>query len=64
MPFSFRKLFNLGPLRLSLTKKSIGISMGIPGIRLSQQADGSQQLTVSVPGTGLTYTKKLGRGKQ
>ncbi|UYZ58055.1 DUF4236 domain-containing protein [Hymenobacter latericus] len=64
MPFSFRKLFNLGPLRLSLTKKGIGVSMGIPGIRVSQQANGSRQVTISVPGTGFTYTKKLGRDKQ
>lgn len=61
MGFSFRKLFNLGPLRISLGKTGAGISLGIPGIRVSQAAGGSRQLTLSVPGTGLRYTKKLGQ---
>lgn len=63
MSFSFRKLFNLGPFRISLGKTGTGFSLGIPGIRVSQQADGSRQLTLSVPGTGLRYTKNLGQGK-
>lgn len=61
MAFSFRKLFTLGPLRVSLGKTGAGFSLGIPGIRMSQAADGSRQLVLSVPGTGLRYTKKLGK---
>lgn len=64
MPFSFRKLFNFGPLRVSFTKTGAGVSFGIPGIRISQQADGTRQLTLSVPGTGLRYSKKLGSRKE
>ena len=64
MSFSFRKLFNLGPLRISLGKSGAGFSLGIPGVRVSQQADGTRQLTLSVPGTGIRYTKQLGRNKQ
>ena len=59
MAFSFRKLFNLGPLRVSVGKSGMGFSLGIPGVRVSQAADGSRQLVLSVPGTGLRYTKKL-----
>ena len=59
MPFSFRKLFNLGPLRISVGKNGPGLSFGIPGIRVSQAADGSRQLSLSIPGTGLRYTKQL-----
>lgn len=61
MGFSFRKLFNLGPLRVSLGKSGAEFSFGIPGVRVSQAADGSRQLVLSVPGTGLRYTKKLGK---
>ena len=61
MAFSFRKIFSLGPLRVSLGKSGPGFSVGIPGIRVSQAADGSRQLVLSVPGTGLRYTKKLGK---
>lgn len=59
MSFSFRKLFSFGPLRVSVGKSGTGVSFGIPGIRVSQAADGSRQLTLSVPGTGLRYTKNL-----
>ena len=61
MGFSFRKIFSLGPLRVSLGKSGAGFSIGIPGIRVSQAADGSRHLVLSVPGTGLRYTKKLGK---
>lgn len=59
MSFSFRKLFSFGPLRVSVGKTGAGMSFGVPGIRVSQAADGSRQLTLSIPGTGLRYTKKL-----
>jgi hypothetical protein len=59
MAFSFRKLFTAGPLRVSVGKNGTGLSFGIPGIRVSQAADGSRQLTLSIPGTGLRYTKNL-----
>ena len=61
MPFSFRKLFNLGPLRISLGNTGAGFSIGVPGVRVSQATDGSRQLVLSVPGTGLRYTKRLGK---
>ena len=59
MSFSFRKLFSFGPLRVVVGKAGTGVSFGIPGIRVSQAADGSRQLTLSIPGTGLRYTKNL-----
>ena len=59
MFFSFRKLFSFGPLRVSVGKTGTGMSFGVPGIRVSQAADGSRQLTLSIPGTGMRYTKNL-----
>lgn len=55
MGFRFRKSKNIGPLRLTLSKKGIGASVGVKGFRVTKTASGRTRTTASVPGTGLSY---------
>ncbi len=55
MGFRFRKSFNLGPFRATLSKSGIGSSIGFKGFRYTLRADGKRQKTLSVPGTGLSF---------
>ncbi|WP_445321761.1 DUF4236 domain-containing protein [Paenibacillus sp. FSL H3-0310] len=61
--FRFRKSINLGGgVKLNLGKKGVGISAGVKGARVSAGPSG-KRATVSLPGTGLSYSKKIGGGK-
>jgi hypothetical protein len=61
MGFRYRKSINLGGgVRLNLSKKGVGLSMGIKGFRVSSGPRG-HRVTVSIPGTGLSYTETVGR---
>ena len=55
MGFRFRKSFNIGPFRTTLSKSGIGASIGFKGFRYTLRADGKRQKTFSVPGTGLSF---------
>ena len=58
MGFNFRKSINLGGgLKLNLGKKSVGISAGVKGARVSVNSKGRKAATLSIPGTGISYTK-------
>ena len=48
-----------GLLRLTVTRKGLGASVGIPGLRYSRSAKGRRTRTVSIPGTGLFKRKRL-----
>lgn len=50
-----------GPLRLNASKSGIGYSWGIPGIRVSTSPTGKRYLWLSLPGTGLAWSKEIGR---
>jgi|688.fasta_scaffold27218_6 hypothetical protein len=50
-----------GPLRLNASKSGIGYSWGIPGIRVSTSPAGKRYLWLSIPGTGLAWSKEIGR---
>lgn len=65
MGFRFRKSFKIAPgVRVNVSKKSVGISAGVKGARVSVNSSGRTTKTVSLPGTGLSYTKtgKIGGG--
>lgn len=63
MGFRFRKSINLGGgVRLNLSKRGLGVSVGTKGFRISTSSSGSR-MTTSIPGTGLYYEKKLGSKK-
>ncbi|AXU74139.1 tetratricopeptide repeat protein [Clostridioides difficile] len=58
MGFNFRKSINLGGgFKLNLGKKSVGISAGVKGARVSVNSKGRKSATLSIPGTGISYTK-------
>lgn len=64
MGLNFRKSINLGNgFKLNIGKKSVGISGGVKGARVSMNSSGRKTATFSIPGTGLSYTMNLGKKK-
>ena len=64
MGFRFRKSINLGKgFKINLSKSGIGFSFGVKGARVTKTASGSTRATVSLPGTGISYSKELGKKK-
>lgn len=64
MGLNFRKSINLGKgFKLNIGKKSVGISGGVKGARVSVNSSGRKTATFSIPGTGLSYTMNLGKKK-
>lgn len=67
MGFRFRKSVKIAPgVRLNIGKKSVGISAGVKGARVSVNSKGRVTKSVGLPGTGLSYTKTskiVGRSK-
>jgi hypothetical protein len=57
MSFRFRKIKNFGPFRATLSKKGVGGSVGIPGLRFGVSPDGRKYVSAGIPGTGLYYIK-------
>ena len=56
MGFYIRKSFNFGPFRLNLSKKGIGTSVGVKGLRVSSGPRGTE---LHAGGYGLYYREKL-----
>ncbi len=48
-----------GLVRLNLSRRGLGVSVGVPGFRLSFGADGKRRRTLSIPGTGLRKTEEV-----
>lgn len=63
MGWRFRKQFGSGGFRGSLTKRGIGMSWGIPGVRFGVSPTGRRFLSLSIPGTGLYWIKYFGGEK-
>ena len=55
----FRKLFNFGPFRTSVSKSGVGFSWGLPGLRFGVSPNGRKYISVGIPGTGLYMIKYL-----
>lgn len=64
MGFRVRKSWNLGPLRINLSKSGIGYSVGAKGFRVTKKARGGYRTTASIPGTGLSYVKDYGKSDE
>ena len=52
----------LGPLRVNLSKKGVGYSVGVRGFRVGRDAKGQDYSQTSVPGTGIYQRSYSGRG--
>lgn len=56
MGVRFRKSIKLGGgVKLNINKKSIGISAGVKGARVSINSKGRKTTSVGIPGTGVSY---------
>jgi len=55
----FRKIFNFGRFRTSLSKSGMGFSWGIPGLRFGVSPNGRKYFSIGIPGTGLYFIKYL-----
>lgn len=63
MSLYYRKSKNIGNgTRLNINKKSVGISTGVKGARISANSKGNVRMNLSIPGTGFRYTKTIGKG--
>lgn len=63
MGLRFRKSINLGGgFRINLSKSGVGYSFGGKGFRFTRTAKGRNRTTISLPGTGLSWTSES-RGK-
>src|SRR5947209_3781101 len=62
MAWSFRKSFNFGPLRVNLSKKGFGFSVGGRGFRAGRDSQGRGYTQTSIPGTGIYNRQYLPSG--
>jgi Protein of unknown function (DUF4236) len=53
MGWNWRKSFNFGPVRINLSKRGFGYSLGARGFRIGQDAKGQNYTQTSIPGTGI-----------
>ena len=59
MGFRYRKSINLGGrFRINISKSGVGYSWGVKGYRVTKTAKGTVRRTVSIPGTGISYTEE------
>ena len=64
MSWRFRRSIRLpGGFRINLSRRGIGYSSGIPGVRFGRDASGRNYQAYSVPGTGL-YSRSYSKGEQ
>jgi hypothetical protein len=67
MGWNWRKAFNFGPLRINMSRKGVGYSVGIRGFRFGRNAKSQNYSQTSIPGTGIykrTYSGQPSRSKQ
>ena len=58
-PIRVQQSFNLGPLRINLSGSGIGISLGIPGLRVGRDARGRDYIAAALGGViARKYRKK------
>lgn len=64
MAFRFRKSKSIFPgVRINLTPKGFGISAGARGMRVSRSATGQSSLSAGIPGSGISYRKRIKKRK-
>jgi hypothetical protein len=60
--WSYRRSLKAGPFRVNVSKTGIGYSVGGRGFRTGIRAGGRRYTAVSIPGTGLRYSKTAAKG--
>lgn len=65
MGFRFRKSIKIAPgVKVNLSHKGVGYSVGGKGFTHSRSATGRKTNTVSIPGSGLSYSKTQSTGSR
>jgi hypothetical protein len=64
MPWRFRRTLNIGPIRFTLEKTGIGISIGTKGLHIGRSPNGKLYVSAGVPGTGFYWRKDLSTAKR
>jgi hypothetical protein len=62
MVWLWRKFYQFGPLRATLSNRGLGWSLGFRFLRYGIGPGGTRYLSIGIPGTGLYFTRLLGRG--
>lgn len=55
MGWRFSRSINLGPLRINLSKRGVGASVGAGPFRVGRSASGRNYGSARIPGTGISY---------
>lgn len=64
MGFRFHKSFKILPgIKLNINKKSVGVTLGTKGAHYTINSKGKRTASVSLPGTGLSYSTSVGGTK-
>lgn len=63
MGWRFRKSQNFGPMRVNFSKSGIGYSFGGKVFRVTRTASGNVRKTVTIPGTGISYSQNAKTSK-
>jgi hypothetical protein len=50
-------------IRLNLSKSGIGVSAGVPGLRIGVNSKGRKYSTIGAPGTGVSIRNYFGNGR-
>ena len=62
MGFRFQRHVNTGLGRINISKSGVSLSEGVPGFRVT--IGKTPRLTLGLPGSGLSWTQTLPRGRQ
>lgn len=52
---------NLGPLRINLSKRGVGMSVGAGPIRIGRSTTGRSYRSLRLPGTGISHRTSAGQ---
>ena len=64
MGWRFSRSISLGPLRINLSKRGVGASVGAGPFRIGRSASGRNYGSARIPGTGISYrTESSERGR-
>lgn len=60
MTWLWRKTYNFGPIRSTVSSRGVGWSVGLSFLRFGVGPHGGRYISLSVPGTGISFVKYLG----
>ena len=61
MTWLFRKSKKIGPVKVTVSKKGLGTSIGFLGFRVGVSTESRSYWSFGIPGTGFYYIKYYGK---